>query len=269
MKGFLVFTKPDEDGNTIAVDLSTGDFHKLAPKPPAPPAQAEEPEADNDGCFKALILLLAVGAAAVMSLMPRSAYACSGFIDCWLGISSTTQIRADRDVETARIEADAQAEIARIQGEADARIKQAEAEVERVKQQRYQSDADRDIAIAQAQAQADQYRAMIAGLTSEKVAGIQSNADTQIAALQAQAQIAIEGITQTGQTERWRVGGGWLAVMVLVVVIAVGWSAWLRRPQPPVVMLSPKATAKRLPWADEYESLEIVEVRNGQIIRRH
>lgn len=208
-------------------------------------------------------------AALVLMALPTPAYACSGWLDCAFGWTDRTEVRETEQTERARIEADAQAEIARIQGEADARMKQAEAEVERVKQQRYQSEADRDIAIAQAQAQADQYRVMIAGLTSEKVAGIQSNADTQIAALQAQAQIAIAGITETGTTERWRVGAGWLAVIVLVVVIAVGWSAWLRRPQPPVVMLSHEPTAKRLPWAEQYESLEIVEVKNGHIIRRH
>lgn len=211
-----------------------------------------------------LIIVAAIG------LLPMPAKACGLLeFDCIFGFSQRTQIRADRDVDQARIEAAAAADIARIQGEAAARIKQAEAEVERVRQLRYQSEADRDIAIAQAQAQGDQYKAMIAGLTSEKVAGIQSNADTQIAALQAQAQIAVEGITQTGKTERWRIGGGWLAVIVLVVVIAVGWRAWLQRPQPPVVMLSGSPTANRLPWADEYDSLEIVEVRNGQIVRRH
>lgn len=269
MGGFLVFDKKDDEGNTVAVDLSTGEFHRLSPKPPAP-LPPKKPKADKDGCFRALILLIAVGAAAVMGFMPRSAYACGLLeIDCLFGFSNRTQIRADRDIDQARIEAAAAAEIARIQGEADARIKQAEAEVERVRQLRYQSEADRDIAIAQAQAQADQYKAMIAGLTSEKVAGIQSNADTQIATLQAQARIAIEGITQTGQTERWRIGGGWLAVIVLVVVIAVGWRAWLQRPQRPMVMLSGQPIANRLPWAGEYDSIELVEVKNGIVTRRH
>lgn len=152
--------------------------------------------------------------ALILTALPLPAYACSGWLDCAFGWTDRTEVREAATTERARIEADAQAEIARIRGEADARIKQAEAEVERVKQQRYQSEADRDIAIAQANAKAEEYRAMIAGLTSEKVAGIQSNADTQIAALQAQAQIAIEGITQTGQTERWRVGG------------VAGWRSW-------------------------------------------
>lgn len=223
-----------------------------------------------------ILIVLMTGA---FWLVPTPAKACGLLeFDCIFGFSQRTQIRADRDLDQARIEAAAQADIARIQGEAEARIKQAEAEVERVRQLQYQSEADRDIAIAQANAKSEEYKAMIAGLTSEKVAGIQSNADTQIAALQAQAQIAVEGITQTGQTERWRIGGGWLAVIVLVVVIAVGWRAWLQRPQPPVVMLSALRQAQgpvaelveaRLPWADEYDSLEIVEVRNGQIVRRH
>lgn len=274
MKGFLVFDHKDEDGNTLAVNLDNPrQLYKVRPQPVIDwdePLEPDTPAPENDGCFKAIILLLAVGAAAVMGLMPRSAYACGLLeLDCILGFSNRTQIRAERDVEQARIEAAAQAEIARIQGEADARMKQAEAEVERVKQQRYQSEADRDIAIAQAQAQAEQYKAMIAGLTTEKVAGIQSNADTQIATLQESAKIAIEGIVQTGQTERWRIGGAWLAVIVLTLVLVIGWRAWLQRPQAPVVLLPNEPTAKRLPWADAYESLEIVEVKNGQIIRRH
>lgn len=256
--------------NTVVFDFETRRFGKVINQPPTPPEPEYEDRSDNDGCFKVLILLFSVGLATILGFTPKSAYACGLLeLDCILGFSNRTQIRAERDVEEARIEAAAQAEIARIQGEADARIKQAEAEVERVKQQRYQSEADRDIAIAQAQAQAEQYKAMIAGLTSETVAGIQSNADTQIAALQAQAQIAIAGITETGATERWRVAGGWLAVVVLVIVMVVGWRAWLQRPQaPPVVMLPNEPSAKRLPWADAYEHLEIVEVKNGIVTRR-
>lgn len=203
-------------------------------------------------------------------LLPATAQAsCSGFIDCLFGMTERTEVRAERDVEKARIEADAQAEIARIEGEAQARITQAEAEVERVRQLQYQSEADRDIAIAQANAKAEEYKAMIAGLTSEKIAGIQSNADTQIAALQAQAQIAIEGITQTGQTERWRVAFGWVTVIAVVIALAFGWYNWLRRTQT-VMVLPEQATARRLPWADEYDSIELVEVKHANAVtRRH
>lgn len=200
--------------------------------------------------------------------IPTTAYAsCSGFIDCLFGMTERTEVRAERDVEKARIEAAAKAEVTRIQGEADVRIKQAEAEVERVKQLQYQSEADRDIAIAQATAKAEEYKAMIAGLTSEKIAGIQSNADTQIAALQAQAQIAIEGIVQTGQTERWRVAFGWVTLIVVVVALAFGWSHWLRRTQT-VMVLPEQPTARRLPWADEYNSIELVEVKHANAVTR-
>lgn len=216
--------------------------------------------------MKRILLILTVSFL-LLGMTHKTVYAsCTGFIDCLFGMTERTEVRAERDIEKARIEADAQAEIARIEGEAQARITQAEAEVERVRQLQYQSEADRDIAIAQAQAQADQYRAMIAGLTSEKIAGIQSNADTQIAALQAQAQIAIEGIVQTGQTERWRVGFGWAALIVVVVVLAVGWHSWLRR-RPAVLVLPEQPKAKRLPWYDE--GLEIVEVKNGTVARKY
>jgi len=205
--------------------------------------------------------------AVTLLFIPTPAYACSGWIDCWLGISSTVEIRQTQQTERERIAAERDADIARIQGEADTRIKQAEAEVERVKQQQYQSEADRDIAIAQANAKAEEYKAMIAGLTSEKIAGIQSNADTQIAALQAQAQIAIEGIVQTGRTERWRVAFGWATLIVGLLVVGMGWLYWLRRNAPQVVVMLPKTpTAQRLPWYDE--QLEIVEVKNANALTR-
>lgn len=269
MSGFLVFDKKDDEGNTVAVDLSTGQFHRLAPKPPAPaqPIHTEEPQADKYGCFKVLILLIAVGAAAVMGFMPRSAYACSGWLDCAFGWTNRVEVREAEATERARIEAAAQADIARIQGEAEARIRQAEAEVERVRQLQFQSEADRDIAIAQANAKAEEYKAMIAGLTSEKVAGIQSNADTQIATLQETTKIAIEGIVQTGKTERWRVAFGWVTLIVVVLVMAFGWSYWLRRAQT-VMVLPEQPTAKRLPWADEYDRIEIVEVRHANTVTR-
>jgi len=265
MSGFLVFNKKDDEGNTIAVDLSTGEFHRLSPKPPAP-LPAQEPQADNDGCFKALILLIAVGAAAVMGFMPRSAYACGLLeIDCLFGFSNRTQIRADRDIDQARIEAAAAAEIARIQGEADARIRQAEAEVERVRQLQFQSEADRDIAIAQANAKAEEYKAMIAGLTDERITAIDAQASTQITALQEQSKIAIEGIVQTGKTERWRVAFGWATVIAVVIALAFGWYNWLRRTQS-VMVLPEQPTARRLPWSDKYDRIEIVEVRHANTI---
>lgn len=203
-------------------------------------------------------------------LFPTTAQAsCTGFIDCLFGMTERTEVRAERDVEKARIEAAAQAEVTRIQGEADARIKQAEAEVERVKQLQFQSEADRDIAIAQANAKAEEYKAMIAGLTDERVTAINAQASTQITALQEQSKIAIEGIVQTGKTERWRVAFGWVTVIAVVIALAFGWYNWLRRTQT-VMVLPETPTARRLPWADEYDSIELVEVKHANAVtRRH
>lgn len=213
--------------------------------------------------MKQAFLILTIAAAL---FLPATAQAsCSGWLDCLLGMTERTEVRADRDVEQARIQAASAAEVARIQGEADARIKQAEAEVERVKQLRFESEAERDIAIAQANAKAEEYKAMIAGLTSEKIAGIQSNADTQIAALHAQAQIATAGILETGRTERWRVAFGWATVIVVVIALGLGWSHWIRRTQT-VVLLPQAQTATCLPWYDE--TLEIVEVEHASVITR-
>lgn len=207
------------------------------------------------------ILLVTVALWAI--LQPAKAYACSGFIDCLFGFSDRVETRQTQMTERERITADRDESIARIQAEADERVRQADIEIERVKQQQYQSEADRDIAIAQAQQQADQYKAMIAGLTAEKVAGIQSNADSQIAALQAQAQIAIAGINETGQTERWRVGGGWLLAVVIVVILGVVALAVIRRMQPPPV----EQTVVLLTNPTQYRQLEShmksLEVQNA------
>lgn len=196
------------------------------------------------GCFCMFLLPLALGI--LLASIPGRAYACSGWIDCWLGISSTVEIRQTEQTERERIAAERDADVARIQAEAQERVRQADAEVERIRQMQYQSEADRDIAIAQANAKAEEYKAMIAGLTSEKITGIQSNADSQIAALQAQAQIAIAGINQTGETERWRIGGGWTFAVVAVVVAGLILLAIIRsggllgaaHPQSTVVLLA-------------------------------
>lgn len=212
---------------------------------------------------------LIIVASLVALLWPATAQAsCSGFLDCLLGMTERTEVRAQRDVERARIEAQRDAETARIEAEAQERVRLADAEVERVKQLRFESEADRDIAIAQANAKAEEYKAMIAGLTSEKVAGIQSNADTQIAALQAQAEIATAGILETGKTERWRVAFGWATVIISLLIIGVAIIVWMRRQGGAILVLPDGrrytpigADARRLPWYDE--SIEIVEVSHA------
>lgn len=212
--------------------------------------------------------LLIVTIAAAIFLPTTAQASCSGFIDCLFGMTERTEVRAQRDVEQARIEAAAQADIARIQAEQAERVRQADAEVERVRQLQYQSEADRDVAIAQAQQQAEQYKAMIGGLTAEKVSGIQSNADTQIAALQAQAQIAIEGITQTGQTERYRIVGGWTFAVVAIVLIAVLLVATMRRHQQgqTVVLLADPGQIRQL--QSHVNEIEVSHAKQYHIARR-
>lgn len=165
--------------------------------------------------------LIALFIAVMLFAQPTTVKAsCSGFIDCLFGFTERTEVRQAEATERARIEAQQAEEVARIQAEADYRIRQADAEVERVKQMQYQTEAQRDIAVAEAQRRAEEYKAMIAGLTMERVAGIQSNADTQIQSLQSAAAIHIEGITQTGATERWRIGGGWAFAIVAIILVA-------------------------------------------------
>lgn len=204
--------------------------------------------------------------ALTLATIPATAYAsCSGFIDCLFGFTERTEVRAQRDIEQARIEAAAAADVAKIQAEQAERVRQADAEVERVKQQQFATEAQRDIAIANAQAQVDQYKASIEALTAERLAGIQSNADSQIAALQAQAEIAQAGILETGKTERYRIVGGWTFSIVAIILAGLLMALYLRRqPQRPVMMVT-EQQRMALPWLNDNQ-IEIVEVKHA--IRR-
>ncbi|HMR01779.1 MAG TPA: hypothetical protein PKA43_00245 [Candidatus Competibacter phosphatis] len=192
---------------------------------------------------------LIIVAALVALLWPATVKAsCSGFLDCLLGMTERTEVRAQRDIERERIQAQRDADIARIDAEAQERVRVATAEVERVRQQRFATEAQRDVAIAQAQQQAEQYKAMIAGLVAEREAAILANADTQIAALQAQAEIATAGILETGRTERYRIVGGWAFSIVAIVAIAILLGLGIRRHQAgqTIVLLADPGQYRRL-----------------------
>lgn len=210
------------------------------------------------------ILIVAVA----LAMLPATAYAsCSGFIDCLFGFTERTEVRSAAETEQARIEAAAAADVAKIQAEQAERVRQADAEVERVKQQQYATNAQRDIAVAQVEQQAQQYRATVAALTAERLAGIQANADSQIAALQAQAEIATAGILETGRTERYRIVGGWTFAVVAVVLVGLLLALYMRRqPQQPVMMVTGQQRHS-LPWIDNSNQIEIVEVKHA--INRH
>lgn len=204
--------------------------------------------------------------ALTLATMPATAYAsCSGWLDCALGWTERTEVRAQRDIEQARIEAAAAADIAKIQAEQAERVRQADAEVERVKQQQFATEAQRDIAIANAQAQVDQYKASIEALMAERLAGIQSNADSQIAALQAQAEIATAGILETGKTERYRIVGGWAFAIVAIGLLGLLAVLYMRRlpttTDRRTVLIVTKPRQPPLPWSDDAEQIEIREVK--------
>ncbi len=219
-------------------------------------------------CFGVLLVAFVLGG--LLALTPVSVFACSGILDCAFGWSDREEVRQAAETERSRIEAQATAEQARIEGEAQAALRMAEAEVERVRQQRFVSEADRDIAIAQAQAQANQYAAMIKGLTDEKIAGIQANADTQIMALQSQAEIATAGILETGKTERYRIVGGWASTIIAFILVGLIVLYWMRRYAGSVTVLPQPRQAigerTQLPWYSD--SIEIVEVKNNATITR-
>lgn len=197
---------------------------------------------------------------------PVPVHACSGFIDCLFGFTERTEVRAERDLEKAKTEAERDVELERVRGEEAARLREADAEVERVKQMRFATEADRDIAVAQAQAQAEQYKAMIRGLTDERVEEIQALARTQVTALQETGDIMVEGIVQTGKTERWRIILGWATVIVALVILGRLAAQWLRRQeQPNVVVMLPTPRSMELPWMSEEYTIELREVKNGTI----
>ena len=205
------------------------------------------------------ILIVAVA----LAMLPATAYAsCSGFIDCLFGFTERTEVRSAAETEQARIEAAAAADVAKIQAEQAERVRQADAEVERVKQQQYATNAQRDIAVAQVEQQAQQYRATVAALTAERLAGIQANADSQIAALQAQAEIATAGILET---ERYRIVGGWTFAIVAIVLAGLLVALYVRRApmhadSRHVVMVTGRQHTQ-LPWLNDENQIEIREVK--------
>jgi len=208
----------------------------------------------------------AVIAALTLAMLPATAQAsCSGFIDCLFGFTERTEVRSAAQTEQARIDAQAAAEVARIEAEQAERVRQADAEVERVKQQQYATNAQRDIAIAQIEQQAAQYKASIAALTAERLAGIQANADSQIQALQSAAEIHIAGITETGVTERYRIVGGWTFAIVAIVLVGLLVGLYVRRApmhadSRPVVMVTGRQHTQ-LPWMNDENQIEIREVK--------
>lgn len=208
----------------------------------------------------------AVIAALALAMLPATAQAsCSGFIDCLFGFTERTEVRSAAKTEQARIDAQAAAEVARIEAEQAERVRQADAEVERVRQQQYATNAQRDIAIAQIEQQAAQYKASIAALTAERLAGIQANADSQIQALQSQAEIATAGILETGKTERYRIVGGWAFAIVAIVLVGLLVGLYVRRApmhadSRPVVMVTGRQHTQ-LPWMNDENQIEIREVK--------
>ena len=211
---------------------------------------------------------IAVIAVLTLAMLPATAQAsCSGFIDCLFGFTERTEVRSAAQTEQARIDAQAAAEVARIEAEQAERVRQADAEVERVKQQQYATNAQRDIAIAQIEQQAAQYKASIAALTAERLAGIQANADSQIQALQSQAEIATAGILETGKTERYRIVGGWAFAIVAIVLGGLLLALYARRTpmradERPVILINGQPQ-DQLPWLSDDKQIEIVEVRNA------
>jgi len=210
-------------------------------------------------------LIFVIGIVAALLLLPKPTYACSGILDCAFGWTDREEVRSAAQTEQARIDAAANADIARIQAEQAERVRLADAEVERVRQLQYQTEADRDMAIAQTQASVDQYKASIQALVDEKVENIRAGADTQIAALQGQAQIAIAGITETGSTERWRIGGGWIFATVAIILVGLLIVSAMRRQPRQIVLLPYDRPA--LPWMNNDE-IELREARNEYIVKR-
>lgn len=210
---------------------------------------------------------IAVIAALVLLVLPTPAKACSGLFDCMFGWTDRAEVRSAAETEQARIDAQAAADVARIEAEQAERVRQADAEVERVKQQQYATEAQRDIAIAQVEQQAEQYKASIAAITAERLAGIQANADSQIQALQSQAEIATAGILETGKTERYRIVGGWTFAIVAIVLGGVLLALYARRTpmradDRPVILINGQPQTK-LPWLSDDKQIEIVEVKHA------
>lgn len=204
-------------------------------------------------------------------LQPVSAKACSGWIDCWFGFSERVETRQAEMTERQQIEAQRDQGIARIQADQAERIRQADIEVERVRQQQYATQAQRDIAVAAEQARAAQYKASIQAIVDQEVAGIMAASNMQITALQEQSKIAIAGITETGATERYRIAGGWIFAIVVAIILAIVFVRYSQR-QRDWLMLQQIEQQHRLgmQWnqIQQYsDKVEIVKVINGKVQR--
>jgi hypothetical protein len=165
---------------------------------------------------------------------PARAYACGSFlcIGDMLGITDMANRDAQRREHQAEIDRQKAQEVARINADAQARIAEANRQLEA---QRIQGQ----ISATQAKAMADAF-----------AAAVNAKRDEYVAALQANAQVAINGINETGATERERVG--WQAktdmltigIIGVLILAALGAGAWLltrhidRKPQQITVMLA-------------------------------
>lgn len=167
-----------------------------------------------------VVLLLS---STLILINPVHAYAC-GFIefDCIFGFSERTQIRADRDVDTARLNAERDRQVAEAQAEAEQKKREADALVERAKNERYATQTQADIAIANAQAQRDITIKVIDSWLMERVSAIDSQQAVAVAGIQGQADIAIEGIRQAGETERTRENNGRVVTGIIILVSLLG-----------------------------------------------
>lgn len=203
-----------------------------------------------------LIIFVAVTMLLVVP-MPVQAAPCEGFLCNVFGSFERQEMRNATQIEMARIEQARQAEVARIEGEAAERVEQAKAQLAR-------EVAAGQIAQAEAEAQAQMFEALVSANTQTAVRQIELEYESQAGLIMQQTQIALAGVAEAGQTERWRIGLD-AAVIALVVLVVSGLAAYIMRrqqapAQPPVMVLPPGHRFPALPRGDVYELPGTVDV---------
>lgn len=209
------------------------------------------------------IIVAMMLASTLLLAAPSNAYACGLLeFDCVFGFSQRTQIRADRDIETARINAERDRQVTEAQAEAEQKACEADALVERAKNERYATEAQHDIAIANAEAQRDITIKVIDSWLTERVSAISSQQAVAIAGIQGQASIAIEGIRQAGEAERTRENNGRVVMGIVILALLIGSLAvaYMRHQKQMYLLQNPHARQRRLADRRHYQiGWEIVD----------
>lgn len=139
-----------------------------------------------------------------------------GFFDRLFGWSYRAEVNAQKDIELKEIQESSEREKQELLNQANEKVRLAELELERIKNQRYESEYQRDLEVERIRKSVEEYKALINSITSQQVALITTQSEQQAEFLRGQTQIGLASITESARTERWKIGWGWLCLLVII-----------------------------------------------------